>query len=224
MRSIFENIFRTLRDGKRRAHGLRLLAATLTLVLSGCAGGGVRHTSLSFNTVVIDAGHGGHDMGTRSGRIIMEKAAALDTAQRLERKLRGAGLRTVMTRTGDYFVELDQRVAISNRTGNAIFISVHFNESRPKPYVHGCETYYFSGVSADLARNILAKVSALPGSAPRFSKTARFRVLRNNRNPAVLVECGYMSNRAEAARCATPGYREKIADAIARAILEQRRP
>jgi N-acetylmuramoyl-L-alanine amidase len=66
-------------------------------------------------------------------------------------------------------------------------------------------------------------VSQLPGSQARYSKTARFRVLRLNQNPAVLVECGYFSNRAEAARFASPAYRDATAEAITRALVEQRR-
>ena len=80
-----------------------------------------------------------------------------------KRTLCAAGFGTVMTRKGDYFVGLDERNRISNRHYNAIFVSVHLNESRPKPYVHGVETYYHSGVSAELARRILGKVGAVSG-------------------------------------------------------------
>jgi N-acetylmuramoyl-L-alanine amidase len=201
-----------------------VLLLVCTLALGGCGGGGgVRNTGRSFRTVVVDAGHGGHDRGTYSSRLILEKDAALDIAQRLNKRLRSAGLNTVMVRDGDYFVDLDKRVAISNRTSGAIFVSVHLNESRPRPDIHGVETYYFSGASLPLARRILTSVGSVPGENARAVKTARFRVLRNNRNPAVLVECGYLSNRAEAERFNSASYRQKIADAIAAAILDQRR-
>lgn len=223
MRSIPQTFIAPAANGKRRAAGIApLLVAVFACFLAACAGTGVRNTSRTFKTVVIDAGHGGHDYGTRSSRRIMEKDAALDVARRLDTRLRAAGFKTVMTRKGDYFVPLDTRAKISNRTSNAIFISVHFNESRPKPYVHGVETYYTSAASTEIGRRILTKISALPGGSTRFMKTARFRVLRLNRNPAVLVECGYLSNPAEAARCATPAYRELIAGAIAEALIEQR--
>jgi N-acetylmuramoyl-L-alanine amidase len=52
--------------------------------------------------------------------------------------------------------------------------------------------------------------------------TARFRVLRKNRYPAVLVECGFISNRAEAARCGTPEFREALSARIAQAIIQER--
>lgn len=220
MRSIFESFTVRAGNGKRWAAQLALIACAC--VLSACAGGGVRNTARTFKTVVVDAGHGGHDNGTRSSRLIVEKDAALDVAQRLNAKLRAAGFGTVMTRNSDVFIPLDTRNDISNRTQNAIFISVHFNEARPKPSMHGVETYYYSSVSAEIGQRILQKVGAIPGGSPHFMKPARFRVLRNNRNPAVLVECGYLSNRAEAARCATAEYRDQIAGAIAQALVEQR--
>lgn len=201
-----------------------LLLIGAALLLGGCGGGGgVRNSGRSFRTVVVDAGHGGHDRGTYSSRLILEKEAALDIAQRLNKRLRSAGLNTVMVRNGDNFVDLDERVRISNRNSGAVFVSVHLNESRPRPDIHGVETYYYSAASLPLARKILTSVGQVPGQNARAVKTARFRVLRNNRNPAVLVECGYLSNRAEAARFNSAGYRQKIADAIAAAILDQRR-
>lgn len=224
MRSITPTIPGPTTKGKPAGQFLRLCAFALAAIfLAGCAGSGVRNTSHSFNTVVIDAGHGGFDAGTRSSRLILEKDAALDIALKLDTRLRSAGLRTVLTRKGDYFVTLDNRVAISNREENAIFISTHLNESRPRPDIHGVETYYFSSVSSELGQRILRHVGAVPGESPHFMKTARFHVLRLNRNPAVLVECGYLSNRSEAQRFASADYRTQVANAIADAVLEQRR-
>src|SRR3954471_8076819 len=162
MRSIEETIPVARANGKRRAAGLaRIALAVWVCALAACAGGGVRNTTRTFKTVVIDAGHGGHDNGTRSSRRIVEKDAALDVAQRLNAKLRAAGFGTVMTRNSDVFIPLDTRNAISARTQNAIFISVHFNEARPKPSMHGVETYYYSSASTELGQRILAKVGAI---------------------------------------------------------------
>lgn len=226
MRSISRNIASGAGKGKRPTRiALGALAAMAALWLAGCAGTGgvsVRNTSHTFTTVVVDAGHGGYDAGTRSSGLILEKDAALDVARNLDVRLRAAGLGTVMTRKSDYFVTLDDRVRISNRQPNAIFVSVHFNEARPKPGIHGVETYYASGASIELAQRILRHVGALPGETPHFMKTARFHVLRLNANPAVLVECGYLSNRAEASRVAGASYRAEIAGAIAEAIIEQK--
>jgi len=225
MRSIFATIVRP--ETKRKPHPLRIwaaLALAAAAMLSGCATeeSPVRDTSHTFRTVVVDAGHGGHDGGTRSSRLILEKDAALDIALKLDARLRAAGLNTVVTRKGDYFVTLDDRVRISNAQQNAIFVSVHLNEARPKPGIHGVETYYHSAPSLEMAQRILRHVGTVPGEIPHGIHTARFRVLRNNLNPAVLVECGYLSNGAEAARFASPDFRARVAAAIADALVEQR--
>lgn len=196
------------------------LVASLCCVLhlSGCAGG-VRDTSRSFRTVVIDAGHGGHDTGTTSRAAGAEKNATLEVAQRLEEKLRLAGFRTVMTRTGDSFIPLDTRAAISNRQNNAIFVAIHFNDS-PKRGIRGVETYYNSRVAIPLAEKIQESLCEL--SPNRGVKHANFRVLRKNRYPAVLVECGFFSNPGEGSRCASAGYQDAIAARLAEGITAQR--
>jgi N-acetylmuramoyl-L-alanine amidase len=204
-------------SGKARFLFLALLAAVF---LSGCATG-VKDTSRTYTTVVIDAGHGGHDNGATSRWAGREKDHCLDVARRLETKLRSAGFRTVMTRSSDRFIPLDKRARISNSQGNAIFVSIHFNDT-PKRSISGSEVYYRSQCSRQIARKILDEIDALPGTSSRGVKTANFRVLKRNQYPAVLVECGFLSNPSEGSRCATGGYRERLADAIATALIEQR--
>ncbi len=189
-------------------------------LFSGCAG--VKDTSRSFNTVVIDAGHGGHDRGARArSNGLAEKTVALDVAQKVEQRLRAAGFRTRMTRTGDEFVGLDERAAISNRQSNAVFVSIHFNHA-PTSRANGAETYYNSSASAALASKIQNNLARFTPTADRGVKTANFRVLRKADFPAVLVECGFLSNPAEASRCASPAYRDALAERIASGIIEQR--
>ena len=219
--------------GKReRLHSRRNLSRTaaavalalIAMIFSGCETGSVRviDTSRTFNTVVIDAGHGGHDAGTRSRAGGLEKNDALAVARRLEADLRAAGFRTVMTRSDDTFIPLDRRARISNRQDNAVFVSIHFNEARARD-VHGAEVHYKSRPSIEIARRIVAKLEALPGGSSRGVKYANFRVLKRNQYPAVLVECGFLSNPSEASRCASGAYQDKLAGAITAALVEQRR-
>ena len=182
---------------------------------------GVKNTSKTFSTVVVDAGHGGKDSGAYRRYGPPEKAIALDVAQRLNRKLRESQLKTVMTRNSDVFIELNDRVAIENAQKNAIFVSIHFNDSR-KRRIRGFETYYHSGASSDLASQIQGKLMTIPNSANGGVHTANFRVLRLASCPAVLVECGYLSNRSEGNKTRDWEYRELLADRIAEAIVEQR--
>jgi N-acetylmuramoyl-L-alanine amidase len=204
--------------------GLFALAALFAAGLSACSTPretGVRKTSTTFTCVVLDAGHGGHDSGARSRRGLLEKDITLDVVRRLAPKLRAAGLRTVLTRDSDSFIPLDKRVDISERELSAVFLSVHFNDAGRRK-VSGMESYYFSEESRRFSQRLVATLSRVTGAPDRGSRTARFRVLRNNLNPAVLVECGYLSSRAEAALLADPKYREKIANALAEAIVKQR--
>ncbi len=222
MSSIEPTFDKPVRESKPHRHWLFVLLAAAVALLSGCESTArVKDTSRSFRTVVIDAGHGGHDMGARSRWGGMEKNHALDVALRLDPRLRSAGFRTVLTRRGDYFVPLDRRAGISNRQDNAIFVSIHFNSGRSRT-AHGPETFYRSRPSRDIAAKIQRAIASLPGASSRGVKTANFRVLRRNGYPAVLVECGFLTNPSEGARCATPRYREMLAAAIAGAIIQQR--
>jgi N-acetylmuramoyl-L-alanine amidase len=181
----------------------------------------VKDTTRTFTTVVVDAGHGGKDNGAFRRYGGAEKSATLDVATRLARKLRESQFRTVMTRSTDVFVPLDERAAISNGQKNAIFVSVHFNDSRRRD-THGFETYYHSPVARNLAYRIQQHLVTMRGASNRGVKTANFRVLRKALYPAVLVECGFLSNRSEGAGALNASYRDELADKIAEAIVDER--
>jgi N-acetylmuramoyl-L-alanine amidase len=202
----------------------RIVTLAFVALLPACASmrtRAVKDTSKTFKTVVVDAGHGGKDSGAFRRYGPPEKLVALDVAQRLNRKLRESQLKTVMTRDSDVFIELNDRVAIENAQKNAVFVSIHFNDSRRRG-VRGFETYYHSGPSFDLANGIQQKLMAIPNSKNGGVHTANYRVLRNATCPAVLVECGYLSNRSEGNQARDWEYRELLADRIAEAIVEQR--
>jgi len=201
-----------------------LLAAAACVVLSSCggtSGARVKDTTRSFTTVVVDAGHGGKDNGAFRRYGGAEKNATLDVATRLAAKLRESQFRVVMTRSSDVFVDLDERAAISNRQNNAIFVSVHFNDSGRRG-IRGFETYYHSPAARQLAYRIQQQIMTLPGAVNRGVKTANFRVLRKAEYPAVLVECGFLSNRSEGAAARSASRRDNLADKIAEAIVDQR--
>ncbi len=193
------------------------LVCALALTLAGCASpGGVGR----FRTVVLDAGHGGIDKGARGVDGSLEKKYALDTAKRVEKGLRRAGYRVIMTRKGDYFVPLPKRAAISNRQRGAVFVSIHYNWARNYG-AQGTETFYHSSRSYPLAANIQRELARYSNN--RGVKRARFHVLRNNVRPAVLVEGGFLSNASEARKVRSPFYRQRLADAIVRGIIKSSR-
>lgn len=173
-----------------------------------------------FTTVVIDPGHGGHDKGGQWGQVY-EKHLALDTATRLEGYLKQRGIRTVMTRRSDYFVTLPGRVAIANRFSNAIFVSVHYNYTW-KTDVSGLETFYHNSNSYGLAQCVHQGMLKRVKCTNRGVKFARYYVIRNTSIPAILVECGFVSNATERGRMKCAWYRDALARGIAEGILRYR--
>jgi len=171
----------------------------------------------SSTTVVIDAGHGGYDRGGIPGQIVSEKEMTLDVAQRLKKTLSASGYRVVMTRDSDVFIPLGTRVAIANSYSNAIFVSIHFNSAK-RSGAGGIETYFYSRESLPLASAIHYFVA---GGAPSSNRNVRRRgyyVLRKAGVPAVLVECGFLTNPTEAALAQTAPYRQKLAEEIAAGV------
>lgn len=174
-------------------------------------------SAASFNTVVIDAGHGGHDRGGIPGQLACEKNLTLDVARRLETILRDSGIKTVMTRSDDTFIFLPQRVAIANAHRDALFVSIHFN-SGIRRGADGFETYYYSANSAPVAARVQAQLLHLVPLENRGVKRRGYYVLRKTRIPAILAECGFLTNPTEARRCSQPAYRQQLAQALANGI------
>lgn len=191
--------------------GRPLLPAVLFLILAalGAQAG-------PFRTVVIDAGHGGHDKGGHFGKVY-EKHLALDTAMRLENYLKASGYRTVMTRRSDQFISLSQRCRIGNRYSNSIFVSIHYNYTWKRD-VSGLETFYYSSRSKSLANYIHTGMHKRVRAYNRGVKFARYYVIRNSKNPSVLVEAGFVSNYSERTRMKKGTYRDNIARGIAEGI------
>lgn len=192
-------------------HRLRRLPVLLTWLLLCFAA--------QAKTVVIDAGHGGHDRGGGPRQKIPEKPYTLDVAQRLQRILSAAGYKTIMTRSGDYFVTLGGRCAIANAQRDAIFVSIHFN-SAPREGADGIETYYYTSRSAGLAAAIHGRVVRTAGTENRNVRRRGFYVIRNTRIPSVLCELGFLTNRAEGKRISTSSdYRQRLAQAVASGVM-----
>jgi N-acetylmuramoyl-L-alanine amidase len=170
-------------------------------------------------TIVVDAGHGGKDPGTQGVSSIPEKAFNLLMVQQLIQELSRRGANVVPTRTTDVFLTLEARAAVARRTRADLFISIHADYS-PKRTNSGATLY--------IARNASrASISAADSIAAGFRRhgiqyngTRRrdFRVLTKHPRPAVLIECGFMSNRADALLLNSPDYRARLARAIADGI------
>ena len=192
-----------------------------SLALTALCALGSAATAANFRTVVIDAGHGGHDNGGQWGRVY-EKHLALDTAFRLESKLKSMGYQTVLTRRSDYFISLPQRVSTGNSYRNAIFVSIHYNYTW-KQDVSGLETFYSNDESQRLAQCVQNCLIQRTRTVDRSAKYARFYVIRNSTVPAILVEGGFVSNAEERSRMKSAWFRETIAQGIVDGIQRYRR-
>jgi N-acetylmuramoyl-L-alanine amidase len=208
---------------RRNLSHLRLIPAALSIATVACGTssaaqrGSAAQSSSSSITVVIDAGHGGSDRGGIPGQRIPEKEMTLDVAQRLKALLAAGGYRVVMTRDSDVFVPLPGRVAIANSYGNAIFVCIHFNSAK-RMGAGGIETYFFSRESLPLASAIHYYVAGGAPSSNRGVRRRGFFVLRKTRVPAVLVECGFLTNPTEGEYVQTAAYRQKLAEEIAAGV------
>ncbi|MEO8206693.1 MAG: N-acetylmuramoyl-L-alanine amidase [Chthoniobacterales bacterium] len=192
----------------------------LGLLLPGCTSLNYYKSAGPFNTVVLDAGHGGRDLGAHSVAGRPEKVHALDITLRVAEILRRAGYNVILTRSSDVFIPLPSRAAISNRSNDSVFVSLHLNWTTRRG-ADGLETHFYSPRSKRLAANIQYEICRVYRTDNRGIKPARFHVLRNNRRPAVLVELGFLSNRREAKLMESATHRQRLADAIARGIMAE---
>jgi len=174
-------------------------------------------SSGSAGLVVIDAGHGGFDRGGIPRQQVPEKNMTLDVALRLRSLLQNSGYRVIMTRDSDVFVPLPTRVAIANSYPNAIFVCIHFN-SATRSGANGIETYFYSRDSLALASAIHYNLVGNTSTPNRGVRRRGYYVLRKTRIPAVLVECGFLTNPTEARNAQNSGYRQVLAENIARGI------
>lgn len=188
--------------------------------------------------VIVDAGHGGHDGGAVANDVV-EKNLALELARRLRRELEAAGLRVRMTRDSDVFLSLEERAALTARLKASAFVSVHLNTDGEGSAAEGIETYFAdtkplsarqasaSPSSGDLADKVQRMVCASTKAQDRGTKARGYVVISQAACPAVLVECGFITNAGEAARLKQADYGDKVASGIAQGVavfLQARQP
>lgn len=198
-------------------------------------------------TIVIDPGHGGHDTGAVGTDGLKEKNIALMLARLLKAQLDGA-FRVILTRTDDYWVDLDMRTATANYEKAALFLSLHAGSSRRQQtggmtfcYYRPSETPSYSGkkpaatdtavmtwgvqqwphiaASRFLAERFQKHFSLLSDFPVSSVNGMPLRLFEGAGMPAVLIEMGYLSNPAEAAQIRDPAHSKKLAENISHVIV-----
>jgi len=198
-------------------------------------------------TVMIDPGHGGEDRGARGKRGSTEKHLTLDLAMRVEKLLKEAGFKVVMTRRRDTYISLEDRSELANSSDADLFVSLHFNSVANSKQPQGVETYCLTPVGLSSTGSIrqrfgIANFDKEPGNAfdyqnmllaylvqqrllagvpkveDRGIKRARFFVIKATEIPSILIENGFLSHPVEEKRILTSAHRNKLAVAIVEGI------
>lgn len=168
--------------------------------------------------IVLDAGHGGKDLGAnRSG--VNEKDLNLTLALMVRDALEAKGFKVQLTRNTDVFLPLPQITAITNEARPDLFISIHHNAS-VNTALNGIETYYYTPQSLALARRVHSReINSVPVRDGGV-KRAMFYVIHHTTVPAILCEVGYVSNPNELSDLQTYERKLKTARAIADGVVD----
>lgn len=192
-------------------------------------------------TIMIDPGHGGKDKGAPGPNGIWEKHIALAISKRLQKALKAKGFAVFMTRSGDRYPSLQDRVNMRGGAKADLLLSIHCNASLQKNTT-GIETFAATPVGAasssdkktssvktpgndydvlnyrlayEIQRQLISKTKAVD----RGVKHARFYVIKNASCPAVLIETGFLSNQQEGTALMTAKRQQDITDAIVNGVL-----
>lgn len=182
---------------------------------------------LAGKVIVVDAGHGGSDQGTRSpDRSLLEKNITLSIARKLAAELAEEGAQVIMTRNDDVFIELSERANIANRSNADLFVSVHINSNRVNSR-SGILIFYHGGSAlgksfAECINHEVTGVTAIPAlgsiSDKTVAKTKGFSVLRNSNMPSVLCELGFLDHDHDRPIMITNDFQDEISKAIVKGI------
>ncbi|MEG1774140.1 MAG: N-acetylmuramoyl-L-alanine amidase, partial [Oscillospiraceae bacterium] len=227
--------------------GRRMLAGFLVLLLGMGIFFCVRRAVVAVNVnptapwtpmLVIDAGHGGFDGGAVGVGDILEKDINLAIARRLQQLAELVGFDVIMTREEDISVDdegttgarnrkisdIHNRLALAQKNPQAIFLSIHQNKF-PQSQSWGAQIFYGpkNPRSRALAQCLQDHLrTQLQPENKRAIKPAEknLYILSRAENPAVLIECGFLSNPEECAQLCTPSYQQELAMVILISVME----
>lgn len=193
-------------------------------------------------TIIVDAGHGGEDGGATGKSAVPEKDINLAIALDLQQLLQASGYHVVMTRTTDISIsdnldtvherkvsDLNNRLKLVQAQGSgSIFVSIHQN-CFPQSQYSGAQVFYsvndnHSKVIAESIRSRIVELLQKDNKRETKPATSSIFLLWNIKTPAVLVECGFLSNSAEAQKLNDKTYQQQIAFAIFSGLLDYCNP
>lgn len=177
--------------------------------------------------VILDAGHGGIDVGKTGVNGEKEKDINLEISKKIKKFLSDSNVTVKMTREGDERLADSQREDLKARTdimngGALLAVSIHQNSYRD-PAVSGAQVFYYtdSEEGRTAAGMIQAELNALaPDNEKEIRANDSYYILKNTRIPTVIVECGFLSSYTEAEKLADDEYQNRIAEAVSEGILQ----
>lgn len=187
-------------------------------------------------TIIVDPGHGGEDGGAVSADGTAESRLNLEIALRTNDLLRFAGEQTIMTRTGDAAIhtegetirarkasDIRNRVAMVNSTPNAVLLSIHQNSLPSSPVTHGAQVFWNRQDGGEPLAKVMQdslNLSMNPGNEKQAKPISpTIYLMKHAAAPAVLIECGFLSNSTEAALLKQASHQRKLAMAITAGLL-----
>ena len=170
--------------------------------------------SLKGKLIVIDPGHGGEDPGSISNGNRHEADATLQTSETIKRVLEENGAKVITTRDKDTYVTLAKRAEISNKEKADAFICIHYDSTEKKNVATGTTTYYYNQKSKPLADALNYQLATTLPMANKGVKYGDHQVTRDNKQPAVLLELGYLSTDEDANKAFSEEYQQLVANAI----------
>ncbi len=188
--------------------------------------------------IILDAGHGGEDGGAVGADGTVEQLLNLQITKYLEEQLTVFGIQTVMTRTTEDSIhnpdaattrerkvsDIHNRMKIMETTQNAVFVSIHQNKFQSKSE-WGTQVFYSPNTTASAELADCIQQSVIETLQPENTRVIKksgssIYLLYYAKKPAVLVECGFLSNPSELEKLKDEIYQKKIAFSIALGILE----
>ena len=177
--------------------------------------------------VILDAGHGGIDVGKTGVNGEKEKDINLEISKKIKKFLSDSNVTVKMTREGDERLADSQREDLKARTdimngGALLAVSIHQNSYRD-PAVSGAQVFYYtdSEEGRTAAGMIQAELNALaPDNEKEIRANDSYYILKNTRIPTVIVECGFLSSYTEAEKLVDDEYQNRIAEAVSEGILQ----
>ena len=169
--------------------------------------------------IVLDPGHGGRDIGASGQKGTIEKDITLKTAIKIKSGLEQVGADVKITRDGDNYTSLDDRVEMAAKHQADLFISIHYDAFETND-VHGMTSYYYRKEDQKIAEYIHQQIFKVDISTRnRGVSFGDYYVLRENKVPAVLLELGYLSNAEDEALINTDDFQNKVTTGIVEGVI-----